>query len=135
MLYGTVLLFLLVFGAIAGVTLELLGAVGALDVFQGIGYDPYLRYAVWIAYAGVFLELALAVFTVQEEPRRVAALTLTSAIATLVFNFTFVVLLEQGAFGAFRAILLTSMTRASSASFSWPAGRCWRCRGASCPQR
>ena len=109
-LYGTVLVFLLVFGALAGVTLEILGAVGVLDLFQGIPYDPYLRYAVWIAYAGLFLELAIAIFIVQEEFWRVAALTLTGAIATLVFNVTFVVLLEQGALGALRALLFTSVT-------------------------
>jgi len=128
-LYGTILIFLLVIPGVLTLGLELAGDAGYLDFFRSVPYDPYLRYAVWAAYLGVFLDVPLAIYTTRQEPRKVVGITLFNALTLAAVTILLVVVLREGVLGALRAALITSAAaavvsvlltaRMAAARFSW----------------
>lgn len=107
-LYGTILVFLILIPGAITLVLELLGRVGALEVFEDIPYAPYLRYAVFTAYLGVFLELPVQIYVARERPIPVLLLTAANGLLLAAFTVLLVVILDQGVLGALRAALFSS---------------------------
>lgn len=129
-LYGTILIGTATIGVIGALVIEALGRQGMLDFFEGVPYDPWLRYAVGMAYAGLFFQLATSMYVVQQRPRMVGLLTILNAVTLAAFTVAFVVILRQGALGAVRASFLAAVVmgvlavilfaRRSAPRVSWP---------------
>lgn len=105
-LYGSVLLFLAVVPALAAAALHVAGKLGGLDLFADAPYTPYLQYAVGTAYLQVFLQVPVSIYQARQQPRPVMGLTILNAAALAGATILFVVVLEQGALGALRGMLI-----------------------------
>ncbi len=104
-LFGTILMFLLTVPLVVAVGLDVLGSMGYLNVFRGVPYLPYLRYAVWIGYLGMFQFLPIALYTLRGEAWKVLRLNYLTIGVQISLGITLIVVLHQGALGALRAIL------------------------------
>jgi O-antigen/teichoic acid export membrane protein len=107
-LYGTALGFLMVVPGLLTLGIELAGSAGYLDVIGAVPYSPYLRFAVWSAYFGVFVDLPLTIYQTRQEPRKVVRFSILNAVLLASLTVLFVVALRQGVVGALRAGLLAS---------------------------
>ena len=104
-LIGTILIFLLTVPLVVAVVLDLLGNSGYLNLFRSVPFQPYLRYALWIGYLGVFPFLPIALYTVRGEPRKVLRLRYLTIGVQITVGIILIVGLHQGAIGALRSIL------------------------------
>jgi O-antigen/teichoic acid export membrane protein len=107
-LYGTVLAFMLAVPAVAAGVLHVLGKLGALDLFDTAPYTPYLQYAVGTAYLSIFLQVPVAIYQARQEASKVMALTILNALGLAGATITFVVVLDEGAIGALRGMLIAA---------------------------
>jgi O-antigen/teichoic acid export membrane protein len=105
--FGTLLATSLVVPlAIVGV-LHLLGARGHLEMFETLHFDPHLKLVLWTSLTAVFMPLPISVYTTREEPGKVAALSMFSALSQLILSVLFVAVWRQGAVGVLRANLVS----------------------------
>jgi O-antigen/teichoic acid export membrane protein len=104
-LLSTILIFLLIGGFAAAVLLEVAGRLGYLNVFRGVPYSPYLRYAVWSGYLAIFPFLPIALYTLRGEAGKVLRLRYLTIGVQVGTGVTLIVIFHQGALGALRAIL------------------------------
>jgi O-antigen/teichoic acid export membrane protein len=104
-LIGTILIFLLTFPLLASFGLEVLGDLGALNIFRSVPYAPYLRYSLWIGYVWVFPFLPIAYYTVRGEAAKVLRLRFLTVTVQIPVGVVLIVVLHQGVLGALRALL------------------------------
>ena len=108
-LYGTILVFLLIFSTLAAIVLDRAGMAGMLDIFESVPFDPYLRLTLWSAYAAAFMAIPVAIYTMRQQAARAVSLTLGFSLVQVAMTVLFVVVLEQGAIGALRGTLVASI--------------------------
>ncbi len=111
--FGTLLIFSTVVPTVFGLVLHLLGAMGKLDVFEVVRFEPHLKLVLWSAVAGNLCNLPVSVYMAREEPRKVSAFNIGSGLVQLLLNILFVVVLGQGALGILRAGLAANLVMAA----------------------
>ncbi|MGH2866030.1 MAG: lipopolysaccharide biosynthesis protein [Solirubrobacteraceae bacterium] len=111
-LMGTILIFLLAGGLVTAIVLEVAGGLGYLNVFRGVPYSPYLRYALWSGYLAIFPFLPIALYTLRGEARKVLRLRYLTIGVQIGTGITLIVIFHQGAIGALRAILAGAVVSA-----------------------
>ena len=107
-LYLTVVIFLLVAPGVFCLAVEGVGRTGALDLSDGLPWDPVLSLTMWASYLGIFLYVPQAIYINRQEPRKVLMLTLGSALLTVVVTVWLVLIEDQGLPGALRALVISS---------------------------
>lgn len=108
-LYGTILGFVFCFSTVVTLGIDRLGATGALDIFESVPFDPYLRLCLWGAYAAAFMKLPIAVYTMRQQATKAVAIALSYSLLQLAMLIYFVVIREQGAIGALRGTLVAGV--------------------------
>jgi O-antigen/teichoic acid export membrane protein len=108
--YGTLWATLLIVPAILLTALEVLRGWPLSRLLDQVPYEPYLRLAIWGAFAGAaLLTLPLEVFRASDRPGAYVALHASQAVLGVVLAVVFVAVLRGGAVGALWARVIASV--------------------------
>ncbi|MFZ1807725.1 MAG: oligosaccharide flippase family protein [Cyclobacteriaceae bacterium] len=82
------------------------------SLFNNVPYDPFLKYGIWIGFAGVFAALPLALLQVKSKALLYRAFTTASFIALTSLMIYFVVIKKEGSIGGVKASLFANIIMA-----------------------
>lgn len=106
---GTLLLTLLVAPTLLALSLDGLGALGLLSRFSSLPYTPELRLVIWASLLSTYPSLATAVFTIREDPRRTAVLSVGTAVVQIIATLVLVVHFRMGATGVLWSMFIGNL--------------------------
>ena len=119
--FATAWLFLLLFGLVVAVVLDLAGDWIFQLAFRGVPFRPYGRLALWGSYLSITAVIPTVMFRVREQPRTFVLFSVSQFLLRVLLNITFVVHLGQGVKGIFVATLLANLVYA--VPYTWIAWR------------
>lgn len=97
---GTILLFSLLVGVLFAVILHLFGNYIFSPLFKGVGYKPFLQFAVAIAFFKLLSTNVLALYRAERKPFRVVGLSSVYFVLYGLAAVVLVVILHLGLLGA-----------------------------------
>jgi O-antigen/teichoic acid export membrane protein len=110
--------------------IEPFGEMATSSLFVSVGWNPYIRLAVWISFFSVALEIPLALFYAEQRARMHALVTVSSFLITTSLILYFVVVRQEGALGSLRAQFLAGLIIAiASHLFVWKRATPWQWPG------